>query len=210
MKPSAQIVLLSVLSCLLVAPDTLGQRFRIDQPSFFEEGNEQFERHIEQLQQTQPDPILTVDVGIQQWQPIASQAGKFSVWAPLGILADDTETIQVGANALDFRILSSQTSAGKFVVAYADAPDVKTDQLFAAVKDALVERTTFDIGAVENVAIDDGSGESLTLIGDTEQISAYVLLGNDRIYVVGVRQARENASSDAANKFLTSFHLSSD
>ena len=208
MKLFSKIALLSALSCLLFAPDTMGQRFRVDQPSFFEEGNEQFERQIQQLQQTQPTPVLTIDTSIHQWQPVASQAGEFSVWAPLGILADDTETIQVGANDLDFRILSSQISAGKFVVAYADAPDTKTDLLFAAVKDALVERTAFKIHTVESVTVDGSVGESVTLVGDIEQISAYILLGNDRIYVVGVRQDKGHASSEAANKFLMSFHLS--
>ena len=208
MKPSSKIALLSILSCLLFAPNTMGQRFRVDQPSFFEEGNEQFERQIQQLQQTQPDPVLTIDAGILQWQPIASQTGKFSVWAPLGILADDTETIQVGNTALDFRILSSQTSAGKFVVAYADALDTETSQLFAAVKEALIKRTAFEISTSESITVDDNVGESLVLTGDIERISARILLGNDRIYVFGVRQAKESASSEAVNRFLMSFHLS--
>ena len=210
MKLSSKVALISVLSCLLFAPDTMGQRFRVDQPSFFEDGSEQFERQIQELQQSQPPPVLTIDAGINQWQPVASQAGKFSVWAPLGILADDTETIQVGTEALKFRILSSQTSTGKFVIAYADAPETETSQFFTAVKDALVKRTAFEISTVERVTVDGEAGESLTLFGGIEQISAYLLLGNDRIYVVGVRQSKDNASSGEATKFLTSFRLSDD
>ena len=38
-------------------------------------------------------------------------------------------------------------------------------------------------------------------------ISAYIVLGNGRVYVVGVRQAREEITSEAATTFLNSFHL---
>lgn len=210
LKRSAQIVLLSVLSCFLFAPDAVAQRFQANEPTFFDEGHEQLERNIEQLQQSQPAPVLTIDASIQQWQPIASQTGGFSVWVPLGILSDDTETIPVGAMDLEFRILSSQTSVGKFVLAYADAPDTESAQLFASVKDALVERTAFEIRTVERITVDGGVGESLILTGDAELISVYVLLGNDRLYVVGVRQTGGSAPSEAATRFLKSFHLNSE
>ena len=49
-------------------------------------------------------------------------------------------------------------------------------------------------------------GESLVLIGDVAQISAHVLLGDGCIYMLGVRQTKENASSEVANKFLMSLY----
>lgn len=207
LKPSLTIPFLSLASGLLLTPCAMAQG-RLNEPTFFEEGREQFEREIERLQQTQPAPIITIDADIQQWQPISSQAGGFSVWAPLGILLDDTETVSVGTADVDFRILSSQTSLGRFVVAYADQPDIETSELFAAIKDALVERTAFEISTIESIKVDGNIGKSLILTSDTGLISAYILLGNNRVYVVGVRQTEGNEPSEAAKRFLTSFHLS--
>ncbi len=205
MQPSLKISMLSIAIGLLFAADAMAQAFMRHEPTFFDEGRELLEERVQELQRSQPEPILTIDASIQQWQPISSRAGEFYVWAPLGILSDDTETIPVGNLSLEFRILASQTSDGKFVVAYADAPDIETSQLFAAVKDTLVKRTAFEIRSVENIEVDDGVGESLILVGDAELISIYLLLGNERIYVVGVRQKGGNEPSEAATQFLESF-----
>jgi len=205
MKSLLNIFSLSVLSYLLLLTNASAQR--VNQPSFFEEGNEQFEENIRQLQQSKPAPALTIDAGTQQWQPITSEAGGFTVWAPLGILSDNSETIQLEKAVLAFRVLSSQVSTGKFVVAYADAPDMEREQLFAAVKDALAKRTEFEITEIESITVDGNIGESLILKGADGQISTYILLGNSRLYVVGVRQTQDNVSSEAANRFLNSFHL---
>jgi hypothetical protein len=205
MKSLLNIFSLSVLSYFLFLSNASAQR--VNQPSFFREGNEQFEENIQQLQQSKPVPTLTINEGVQQWRPITSEAGGFTVWAPLGILSDNSETIQLEEAILAFRVLSSQVSTGKFVVAYADAPDMEKEQLFAAVKDALAKRTEFEITDIESITVDGNIGESLILKGAEGQISTYVLLGNSRLYVVGVRQSQGNASSEAANKFLRSFHL---
>ncbi|AFZ45028.1 hypothetical protein PCC7418_2898 [Halothece sp. PCC 7418] len=207
MKSLLNLLSISVVNCLLFLTDASAQR--LNQPTFFEEGREQFEELIQKLEQSQPNAELTIDESIQQWHPITSEDGGFSVWVPLGILFDDTETIQIGETPLIFRILSSQVSTGKFVVAYADAPNLPTDQLFTAVKDALVQRTAFEITHVESITVDGNIGESLILRSDAGQISTYILLGNSRLYVVGVRQSQENLSSEVANRFLSSFQFTS-
>ena len=207
MKLSRQISLLSILSSLVLVPSSIAQGFGLEQPTFFRDGNEQFERNIQQLQQSQPKPVLTIDEGIEQWQPISSQAGGFSVWVPLGILSDENETVANDNASLNFRILSSQTSLGKFVVAYADAPDGKAAQLFALIKEDLVKRTAFKISSLKKITIDNHVGESLILKSNTEVISAYVLLANKRLYVVGMEEGVRNTPSEAATKFLKSFRL---
>ena len=205
MKSLLNLLSVTLVSCLLFLTDASAQR--LNQPTFFEEGREQFEELIRELEQSQPDSELTMDESIQQWQPITSENGGFSVWVPLGILSDDTETIQIGETPLNFRILSSQVSTGQFVVAYADAPNLEKEQLFTAVKDALVQRTAFEITRVESITVDGNIGESLILKSDAGQISTYILLGNSRLYVVGVRQSQENLSSEVANRFLSSFQF---
>lgn len=146
-------------------------------------------------------------MNLQQWQPITSQAGGFSVWAPLGVLSDDSLKVSLASVEVAFRILSSQTSIGKFVVAYADRPNIKTSQLLAALKDDLVQRTASTISNQQPIAINDHVGESLTLTGASGLISAYLLIGKERIYVVGVRQPEALKSSEVAQKFLTSFRV---
>lgn len=205
MKSLLNLLSISVVTYLLLLTDASAQR--LDEPTFFEEGREAFEQLIEELEASQPDPKLTVDDSLQQWQPMTSQDGGFSVWVPLGILSDDSETIPVGETPLNFRILSSQVSTGKFVVAYADAPNLPREDLFTAVKDAIVQRTGFEITRVERITVDGNSGESLILKSEAGQISTYILLGNDRLYVVGVRQTQDHASSEAVNRFLGSFHF---
>ena len=210
MKLSWQISFLSILSSLLFVPSLIVQGFGLDQPTFFREGNEQFEQNIRQLQQSQPKPVLTIDEGVEQWQPISSAAGGFSVWVPLGILSDENETVANDNASLNFRILSSRTSLGTFVVAYANAPDGKDAQLFTLIKEDLVKRTGFKISRVKKITIDNHVGESLILTSDTGVISAYVLLANKRLYVVGMEEVVGNTPSEAATKFLKSFHLHAD
>lgn len=191
----------------LVATEAIAQRARPNEPTFFEEGDRQLERAIEQLQRSQPAPVLTIDASLQQWQPISSRAGGFSVWAPIGVLSDATETIALDSQPLGFRVLAIQTAMGKFVVAYADAPAIETDRLFDSVTQALIDRTSFAVKTAQPIAVDGAVGRSLTLTGRDGAISAYLLRGNDRLYLVGVRQTNGSTATEAVDRFLKSFRL---
>ena len=203
----ASIISAGVISGGLLLPTVALAQFRLNEPTFFETGNEQFNQEIDRLEQSQPTPVLTVDTGVQQWQPVTSLAGGFSVWVPLGVFSDDLETVSIGEESVEFRILSSQASLGKFVVAYADLPDVDFPTVLADVQDGLVARTEFEVDSTEPVEVDGGAGQSVTLSHDDEVISANILVGSDRIYVVGVRYTDSDAAANAANQFLQSFQI---
>ncbi len=193
-------------SCL-VATEAIAQRSRPNEPTFFEEGDRQLERAIEQLQRSQPAPVLTIDASLQQWQPITSRAGGFSVWAPIGVLSDATELIALDSQPLGFRVLSIQTAIGKFVVAYADAPAIETDRLLDAVTQAVIDRTSFAVKTAQPIALDGATGRAITLVGQDGSIVAYVLRGVDRLYLVGVRQTNGSTATEAVDRFLKSFRL---
>ena len=207
---SIALVMIAMLGSPWVANMAIAQRSRPNEPTFFEEGDRQLERAIEQLQRSQPAPVLTIDASLQQWQPISSRAGGFSVWAPIGVLSDATESIALdGPNAppLGFRVLSIQTAIGKFVVAYADAPESETDRLLDAVTQAVIDRTSFAVKTAQPIAVDGATGRAITLMGQDGSISAYLLRGADRLYLVGVRQTNGSTAREAVDRFLKSFRL---
>jgi hypothetical protein len=200
--------LLSLGGSLAVAEPGWAQAFmRTNQPTFFDMGQQRLESEIRTLEQGAPSPVLTVESGIQQWQPITSRAGGFSIWAPLGILADETKTIELDGQSLEFEILSSRVSQGKFVVAFADAPQIQPTTLFPALQAIIVQQTDFKVVMSQAIQLDGAPGQELVLQDDDELLALRMYLGNGRVYLVGVLQAAGSDIASGTQAFLESFRF---
>lgn len=191
-----------------VALPAAGQA-QLNENLFFREGREQFEAEIQTLQQAQPQgPVLTISDGELRWQPIVSESGGFSVWVPQGQLSDEREVVELESATLTFRVLASETSFGRFVVAYADIPsDLDISSLMPEFKEALVESQDLPLVGTEPVTTETYSGTELRFVGENTTALARLLTGNQRVYVVGVKQPLADGESDAALGFLGSFQL---
>ncbi|MEM8605200.1 MAG: hypothetical protein AAGF24_15375 [Cyanobacteria bacterium P01_H01_bin.121] len=199
---------LSLIGLLLLSEPVGAQAFlRTREPTFFEQGQQRLESEIRRLEEDAPAPLLTVESGVQQWQPITSRAGGFSIWVPLGLLSDSTETVDLNGQDLDFRVLSSQVSTGTFVVTYAPDPGLEPAAVFPALEAAVIERSQFEVASRQPIQLDGAPGQALVLKGDAGLIAVRMYLANERIYLVGVRQTGVAEMTPATQAFLDSFRL---
>ncbi|MEL6555611.1 MAG: hypothetical protein AAFQ63_19440 [Cyanobacteria bacterium J06621_11] len=188
--------------------------------NFFERGNEQFEQIVEQFQSTQPDAVLSIEGTDQpdeqpRWQPLFSTEGGFSVWAPLGLISHESESVPFGSDTLEVEILSSLSTYGNFFAAHTQIPSgTEASELFESVKETLVSETAFSLNGTTDVSADGYTAESFMLTGDNSYLLGFSLVGEingtERLYVVGIRQDGQTSPSEQAQQFLNSFELTSE
>ena len=205
------VILTTGIHLLSVTPEPLAraQLGRFDEPNFFRDGRYQFEEEIRQLQQNQqqPAPLLTVNDGMVQWQPVSSEAGDFTIWAPLGVLSDETETLDTAEGTWSFHVLGSQTAVGRFVVAYANAPASANASTLLDIQTALAAVTNFTLRSDRVQNLDNAPGREMRLEGPDKALTLRLVLANQRVYVLGTEQSLGAEFPDATNSFLNSFRL---
>ena len=104
---------------------------------------------------------------------------------PQGQLSDEREVVELESATLTFRVLASETSFGRFVVAYADIPsDLDISSLMPEFKEALVESQDLPLVGTEPVTTETYSGTELRFVGENTTALARLLTGNQRVYVV--------------------------
>lgn len=225
MKLSLKISLLtltftSALGHALFLPTSV-QAFPGQEDSFFERGNEQFEQIIEQFQSTQPEAVLSVEEGFDQpdeqprWQPLSSTGGAFSVWAPLGLISHESESVPFGSDTLEVEILSSLSIYGNFFAAHSQLPSgTEARELFESVRTTLVSETAFSLNGTTDISEDGFVAETFMLTGDNSYLLGFSLVGEvngtERLYVVGIRQDGQTIPSEQARQFLNSFELTAE
>lgn len=191
-----------------MVPPAHAQLGTLDESIFFREGREQFETEIERLQADSPPPVLTINDGVQQWQPVVSEAGGFSVWAPLGIFSDETEDLNLAGTEVTFRLLASQVQTGRYLVAYAPVPaDLSSEAALAALATAVTERVQVPLVSDRSLPEADYSPRELLFQASDRTIILHLLSGADHLYVVGVEQTDGGDVSASSIAFLESFQL---
>lgn len=188
----------------------LAQRRLTNQPDFFEQGQEQFEREITRLQQQPPGPVLTVDTASGQWQPITSSAGNFSIWMPPGTLTEETKELDTAIGRLNFKVMASNSGGNRSVVAYTDLPqnaaNQATDKVLSAVRDRLKSRATDPLADDRSISIASYPGRELTFQGSDNTITVRYYLVPGRLYLMGAKY-QSNMSNNPTSTFLNSFQL---
>lgn len=184
-----------------------------NRPDFFEQGQQQFDEEIRQLQKpsTQNSPLLTIEDNSQKWQPLLIKAGGFSIWAPVGVLSQEVKTFSLPQGTLHFQVLAIQSGPSRFVAAFSRSltpselqePDI----LLTRVGDAIKKDSPFQVKRDTTFSLNGYPGRELTLHQGNETIILRLSLINQRLYVLGVSQSGSVTLSPAAITFFNSFHL---
>ncbi|MGL4378677.1 MAG: hypothetical protein ACRCT1_19725 [Microcoleaceae cyanobacterium] len=192
--------------------NTITQLLR-NRPDFFEQGQQQLEEDIRQLQKpsTQNSPLLTIEENSQKWQPLLIKAGGFSIWAPVGVLSQEVKTFSLPQGTLNFQVLAIQSGPSRFVAAFSQSltpselqePDI----LLTRVGDAIKKDSPFQVKRDTTFSLNGYPGRELTLNQGNETIILRLSLINQRLYVLGVSQSGSVTLSPAAITFFNSFHL---
>lgn len=180
-------------------------------PDFFEQGDRQFEREVDRLNQPQTDPNLTIQSTGAQWRPIVSQAGKFSVWLPPGVMSEETKTLEIAAQSMTFNVVASQAEGARFVVAYGDLPTNQplSDQaVFTAIRDGVIAQTQFKVGSENPITFGQWTGQEWQLSQGNETITYRVYRVQQRVYLLAAKQPGTIANqSNSIDTFFRSFKL---
>jgi hypothetical protein len=180
-------------------------------PDFFEQGDRQFEREVDRLNQPQTDPNLTIQSTGEQWRPIVSQAGKFSIWLPPGVMSEETKTLAIAAQSMTFNVVASQAEGARFVVAYGDLPTNQplSDQaVFTALRDGVIAQTKFKVVNEKPITLGDWAGQEWQMSQANETITYRVYRVQQRVYLLAAKQPGTIANQpNSIDTFFRSFKL---
>lgn len=185
----------------------------INRPDFFERGQEQLEREIQNLQQKNPAPSLTIEAESQpqQWYQLIFRAGGFSVWMPQGALTEETKVLETDAGEIAFQVLATNSQSSRFIVAYSDelTPErtENPEAILARVRDGIIEKTAFELIDDRAISLDEHPGKELRMRNSGETIAFRIYAIGQRLYVLGASQQNQGELSQTAIAFFNSFRL---
>ncbi|MEM1172852.1 MAG: hypothetical protein AAGJ08_28210 [Cyanobacteria bacterium P01_H01_bin.35] len=186
------------------------QGFLDNRPDFFDKGRLQMEQEIKQLEQENPQPILTIESGQIQWQNIIFTEGGFSIWMPAGTMTEETEIIETDKGKIKFKVFATHPTSARFVVAYSD---ILTSQQLANKQNILpnfqnkiVDVTGFELSSDRSYNLGDIPGREFVLKNDAETITFRIYLVGQRLHLIGASETvKNNQIAGAVVTFLDSF-----
>ncbi len=189
-----------------------------NRPDFFEQGTEQFEQEIQNLQQSAPDNAvspLTVNDGSLQWYQVLLKEAKCSIWMPEGVVSQDTENIAFSNENIKFNLLASNPKSARFLVAYSEeisdtslkSPELLLNEVKQILDNLKSKETLFTLSEEKDNTINGYPSKDFTLKSNEETISVRLILVDKRLYVLGVNQLTEGASLKVVSTFFQSFQL---
>jgi len=173
---------------------------QLDDPLFFREGRIQFEQQVRDLQSLSPGPVLTVSTGEQVWQALVSEAGKFTLWLPVGPIVDEAQTLTLDGIAHTFGLLTSTTATARYLVAYAEGDPAQLPTLATALTDQIGQPPTQQ-RPLERAY----PALELTFAQPEGLLVVQVAAANGRLYMVEVDQAEAPELTPASVAFLAAF-----
>ncbi|MDY6940850.1 MAG: hypothetical protein SWY16_24730 [Cyanobacteriota bacterium] len=187
-------------------------QFRPGDPGFFEDGEEQFNREIERLNDDREDDstLLTIDESTSEWLQVTSTEGRFAVAMPgTPTVAPNPEILATPAANLELMGVTLEHQGDGFLVAYADYPDGvdlnESDVLLSQVRDAFVAGIGGEL--LDDRQLSDRAGPGREFRVSTPEIfttfRAYLI--DRRLYILGVQQTEPMSEDDDFNPFFESF-----
>ena len=183
-----------------------------ERPDFFEQGQEQFEQEIERAQRQRPTnlPILDVNIANPAWMAILLRDGGGTVWMPQGVLSNDSQRVESVDGTIDFEVISTYSTLGKFVVAFSGQVEAfgnsSPDALLDRVRRRIIgDQTGFGASEDRNISVQGAPGREFTLKNQQEVIRYRVILVSNRLYVLAVSQSEANQSKEAIATFFDAF-----
>lgn len=198
------------LSVLALAP--AAAQLRPQRPDFFERGQEQIEQEINSLIQGQPGslPILQIEQSRAQWFPMLLREGGGTVLMPLGAVSQAVQRVSSVDGDIDFNVISSTSSLGRFVVAFSDSVasfgQADPNELLERVQRRIIgDQTGFGARGDRTITFKGNPGREFVLSNQEEIISFRVLVVRDRLYVLAVSQPANSPHNVVIPTFFISF-----
>ena len=185
-----------------------------DRPDFFEDGLEQMEDEIRQLQQSDTSqPTLTISDELLQWQPTILREAGFGVWMPQGVTTEETELLQLAEGGeLEFDVLASHVASARYVVAYSSMPELQdgadSQVVLENLRDSIVDRTNYELGDDRSISFDNRyPGREFSIVGNGEQLTFRAFAIGNQLVVLAGGQPEVQQDSQAVETFLDSLQL---
>ena len=183
--------------------------FSRDFSSFFETGRMRSQDRL--LFQSPPREVMPVAKQSNSWQFIIFKEGGFSFWMPPGILTEEKVVLDTTIGKLSFRTLASNTEDRRYVIGYAasltpeqaENPEI----LLNAIRERAVPSGEFKLQEDRSITLDNYPGRELTFENDDEVIIIRAYLGEQRVYVLGVRYPKANPQPRQTRAFLNALEL---
>ncbi len=181
-----------------------------NRPDFFDKGRLQMEQEIKQLEQQNPQPILTIESGQIQWQNIIFKEGGFSIWMPAGTMTEETEIIETEKGKIKFKVFASHPASARFVVAYSEILNsqqlANKQNILPNFQKKIVDVTGFELSSDRSYNLGDIPGREFILKNDTETITFRIYLVGQRLHIIGASEIeKDNQIAGAVVTFLDSF-----
>ncbi|MEB3336412.1 MAG: hypothetical protein VKJ46_03050 [Leptolyngbyaceae bacterium] len=180
-------------------------------PTFFEQGRSQLEQEINRLQTAQPAPLLTVQPSLQPWQSFIFKSEGFAVAMPSGAVTEETKTVKMANDPLNFQMLTTLSPVSRFVVAYSEPlqPTQLEDPQAALriARNAIADTAKFQLTEDQPISLDNYPGREFSLKSADETIKMRVFLIQQRLYALGVSQQNSKQSPEEITTFFNSFRL---
>ena len=193
---------------------------RLNQPSFFQDGQVLMQQEINRLQQQQqqiqqtqdvehPSQLLTIDTGVLRWQKSIFRSAGFSVWMPEGIQSQEIVTLTTPLGAIMFDVFATHPANSRFIAAYSEQsfPTTDNQSLLKTIRDGIINKTQFQVIQENAIAVQGNQGIQFTLNGNNELITFQVMVINQKVYVLAAGQNNVESVSQDVTNFFNSFRL---
>ncbi len=186
------------------------QGFLDNRPDFFDKGRLQMEQEIKQLEQQNPQPILTIESGQRQWQNIIFQEGGLSILIPAGTMTEETEIIETEKGKIKFKVFATHPASARFVVAYSELLTsqqlAKNQNILPNFQKKIIDVTGFELSSDRSYNLGDIPGREFILKNDVETITFIIYLVGQRLYIIGASETeKDNQIVGAVVTFIDSF-----
>ncbi len=214
-------ILTAFVGFLAWMPPAIAQG-RLDQPSFFQDGQVLMQQEINRLQQQQqqslqqgqsiehPSQLLTIQSGPLRWQKSIFRTAGFSVWMPQGIQSEEEVSLNTDLGALTFDVFATHPANFRFIAAFSEQnlpTNVDDSSLLKSIRDGIINKTQFQLVQEQAIAFQGHSGIQFTLQGNGELIAFQILVINQKAYVLAAGQNQVQTVSPDVTNFFNSFRL---
>jgi hypothetical protein len=197
--------------------DQIADRLIISQATgqtsiFLEEGRRQMQREIQRLNKQRPQPVLTVKVGMLDWQNLMLQDGRFSVWMPQATVAESREILNVVDYPITLQIFATDVADTQFFVAYSlpvsSGATRNMGDFWQRVQGELVNTTGFELMNSRGVRLQRHEGREISLRKGASMMQVQMFLVERRLYLLGVNQVQVgDIPSQAIQGFFNSVQI---
>lgn len=197
-------------------------QFRTNRPTFFQDGFDQMQREIENLQQQQqqqtpqqllehPSQLLTIDDGALRWQKYIFRDGGFSVWMPEAIQSNETVVLDTNLAQISFEVFASHPQNLRYVAAYSQPLDTtllaNPQKLLEAVREGIIAKTQYQLKEEQILSQLAYPTMLVSMENQGEMITFRISIINQRVYVLAASQTETNQIAENVQNFFNSFRL---